>query len=90
MGRDWYLPAIDELNILLCNAEVQDLVNETLKNKGATPVLLNRESIPDIVFYWSSTEYNKHEARDIVQVVSIAQGHTYKLQTGAVRAIASF
>lgn len=90
MGRDWYLPAIEELNILLCNTEVQDMVNETLKNKGATPVSLNRESVPDIVFYWSSTEYNKYEARDIVQYLSITHGHTYKLQVGAVRAIARF
>lgn len=53
MGEDWYLPAIYELEALLCNADVRNAVNATLRKLGA-------ETLHDIgwaAWYWSSTEY---------------------------------
>ena len=35
-GRDWYLPAIEELELLLLIDEVYDAVEQTLTQKGAT------------------------------------------------------
>ena len=51
-GADWYLPAIDELKLLLTNDEVHGAVNLTLNQKRATPL----EDLGSFKNYWSSTE----------------------------------
>ena len=52
-GKDWYLPAIDELELFLLDSSVHEAVNRTLKEQGG-------DSLTDIgifEWYWSSTEY---------------------------------
>ena len=53
MGKDWYLPAIDELKLLLLNDSVHDAVNRTLEHRGAI-TLKNKGEWEGL--YWSSTE----------------------------------
>ena len=47
-GKDWYLPAINELKLLLLNSDVRNAVNNTLEQQGGT--FLPKYSC------WSSTE----------------------------------
>ncbi|MBQ8773071.1 MAG: DUF1566 domain-containing protein [Muribaculaceae bacterium] len=51
-GKDWYLPAVEELKLLLFYDSVHDAVNRTLESRGGTK-LLNKGEFGD---YWSSTE----------------------------------
>lgn len=55
MGKSWYLPAIEELELLLLNDSVRKAVNEMLKSQGAT--ILFDEGVWK--GYWSSTEADK-------------------------------
>ena len=89
-GDGWYLPAIDELKILLLNKKVHDAVNRTLKAKGATE-LYNRFAW---VNYWSSTEIYT-DKYDIYQAkyVDMANGDTDDANKEArfyVRAVSAF
>ncbi len=59
MGRDWYLPAIEELELLLLDDSVYDAVNKTLESRGAMK-LLSRQVAWDSPVYWSSTEQNNN------------------------------
>lgn len=52
MGKDWYLPAINELKLLLLNDNVRDAVNKTLNSRRKVTLPNRGES----VMYWSSTE----------------------------------
>lgn len=53
-GEEWYLPAIEELELFLLNYTVHSAVNNTLRTIGKT-VLSSKK---DVAFYWSSTENN--------------------------------
>ncbi len=55
LGESWYLPAIEELKLLLLNELVHDAVNKTLESRGAT-TLFNKGKF---AWYWSSTEYSE-------------------------------
>ncbi len=59
MGRDWYLPAIEELELLLLNDSVYNAVNKTLESRGAMK-LLSRQVAWDSPVYWSSTEQDNN------------------------------
>lgn len=52
LGNGWYLPAVEELKLLLLNDSVHDAVNRTLDANGGTK-LYNKG---DPKWYWSSTE----------------------------------
>ena len=52
MGKDWYLPAIEEIKLFLLNDNVHDAVNKTLKSRGKETLSNRGESVR----YWSSTE----------------------------------
>lgn len=69
-GVDWYLPAIDELKLLLLNDSVHDAVNITLAQKGGIKL---RNKVESAGWYWSSTEYDKSCAR----LVGLDGGGTY-------------
>ena len=84
-GVDWYLPAIDELKLLLLNDSVFDAVNITLAQKGGTK-LCNKKFGE---WYWSSTE------RDESGAWSVYMGNGYTLNNGKnygdyVRAVSAF
>ena len=86
LGDEWYLPAIDELRLLL-RKNVVELVNNTLaKYKNAT-IIFDEEALEE---YWSSTEstYEKCLAETIrtdrFQTTSIKSFDCY------VRAVATF
>ena len=57
-GKDWYLPAIDELWLLLLDRSVHDAVNRTLEEQGGQK--LSEWGEPHM--YWSSSENNKIRA----------------------------
>ena len=80
-GKDWYLPAINELKLLLFNSDVRDAVNNTLKQQGGT--LLPKFSC------WSSTEYNKFGAWDVNMYFSYTF-NTSKNYNYFVRAVSAF
>ena len=84
-GADWYLPAIDELELLLLNDNVHDAVNKTLAQKGETK--LYDKGV--IELYWSSTEYSVIGA----WLVYMYDGNTYRNSKSyyrSVRAVSAF
>ncbi|MBQ1214235.1 MAG: TIR domain-containing protein [Tidjanibacter sp.] len=84
-GADWYLPAIDELKLLLLNDSVHDAVNITLAQKGGTK-LYNKK---DLSWYWSSTERDESGA----WFVDMFDGYTKLISKGFpnfVRAVSAF
>ena len=84
-GADWYLPAIDELELLLLNDSVHDAVNKTLNQKCGTKLY---DKGKDWEFYWSSTEYNLASAWG----VDMRNGTLVRLKNDStyVRAVSAF
>lgn len=88
-GDGWYLPAIDELKLLLLDAEVHDAVNLTLESLGM-PMLLN---IGESGVYWSSTEYKQFQQDCGAWCVYMEDGmcsNNLKFFQSNVRAVATF
>ncbi len=84
MGRSWYLPAIEELILLLGNDSVYDAVNKTLEGRGAKKM--------DQLWYWSSTE-SAINAGFCAWYVSMGSGGTNygtKYNDCYVRAVSAF
>lgn len=52
LGNGWYLPASEELKLLLLNDKVHDAVNHTLEANGGKKLSIKK----DPRWYWSSTE----------------------------------
>ena len=80
-GKDWYLPAINELKLLLLNTDVRNAVNQTLEQQGGT--LLPKFSC------WSSTEDDEFCAWG----VGMLGGYTLSYDKGInyyVRAVSAF
>ena len=83
-GKDWYLPAINELKLLLLNTDVRNAVNQTLKQQGCILVDFGR-----FKYYWSSTEDNEFCA----WLVGMGYGYTdrsTKYDDDYVRAVSAF
>ena len=79
-GKDWYLPAIDELKLLLLDNSVRQAVNRTLKERGGN-------TLSD--WYWSSTEGNMIGA----WYVYMYDGYSdlnFKYRDYSVRAVSAF
>ena len=57
-GDGWYLPAIEELELLLLNDEVHDAVNNQIAREGKAKLFSKGEH----GYYWSSTEYKEWSA----------------------------
>ena len=79
-GKDWYLPAIDELKLLY---SVRDAINRTLKERGGNTLS---------GWYWSSTEYEKNKMFH-AQLVFMDDGSTGNLTKRGyyyVRAVSAF
>ena len=79
-GKDWYLPANDELKLLLHDNRVRQAVNRTLNERGGNTLY---------VYYWSSTEEDEFCARDVY----MGYGNTHtnpKDYDGYVRAVSAF
>ena len=57
-GDEWYMPAIEEVKLIVFNQAVRNAVNKTLKRLGATELYT-----PEIYhYYWSSTENTSYFA----------------------------
>ena len=88
-GQGWYLPAIEEIKLLLTNASVYDVVTRTLENKGATMF-----SEVGYERYWSSTEYERFEPEFYAWSIDIGYRHFYRSDKTHkftyVRAVAQF
>ena len=93
LGESWYLPAINELKLLLLNNSVHDAVNKTLEDKGGEK-LFNKEVDEDseeLPWYWSSTEDEDDEKS--AWLVDMLDGDTCNLSKffgNYVRAVAQF
>lgn len=87
LGDGWYLPAIEELNMLMSNVEIRDAVNSTLVAKGGTQLDSNG-------CYWSSMEENgKSFGVFCAWGFSLADDivfEGYKYYGNSVRAVATF
>lgn len=84
-GNEWYLPAIDELRILLLDDSVHNAVNRTLKQQDATKLFAEGEN----EWYWSSTEENEFCAWGVIMY----DGYTsfsLKKYNVYVRAVSAF
>lgn len=89
-GKDWYLPAIEELYVLLTNDAVHNSVNKTLKQKGAC-LLSNKGEYLEL--YWSSTEKENWEGMAYIidmEDASIASSSKNQDFLVHVRAVATF
>lgn len=84
-GKSWYLPDIDELELLLEKRSVHDAVNCALGGKNATK--LNEEG--DFATYWSSTERDEDVALHINMFIGGYSG-SHKFNESYVRAVAEF
>ncbi len=84
-GKDWYLPAINELELLLLNDSVHDAVNQTLESLDATK-LGNKKGD---YFYWSSTEDDKTKAWG-VDLYYVSTSDLNKHVPYYVRAVSAF
>ena len=84
-GKDWYLPAIDELKLLLLDSSVHEAVNRTLDEHGGQKLF----ELGEWAAYWSSTESSKFCAWD----VTMSYGPTYYTSKSSdlyVRAVSAF
>ena len=89
LGEGWYLPAIDELNLLLLDAEVRNAVNLALEGLGVA-MLLN---VGELGEYWSSTEYRTFQQAYGAWCVYMEEGlssNSLKFSRRYVRAVATF
>ena len=84
-GKDWYLPAINELKLLLLNSDVRNAVNQTLKQQGCTLLV----DFGWFKYYWSSTEDNEFCAW-VVDMYYGNTGDSNKLNHYYVRAVSAF
>lgn len=80
-GKDWYLPAYDELRVLLLDNLVRDAVSHTLGQQG--------DSTLSVGLYWSSTEFNKFSAWRLYMGVGVSHDLS-KFSVSHVRAVATF
>ncbi len=84
-GQDWYLPAFDELKLLLRDRSVHDAVNRTLDEHGGQKLF----ELGEWAAYWSSTESSEFCAC----VVGMNDGDTLdfnKYNNYYVRAVSAF
>ena len=91
LGVGWYLPAIEELKILVLNSKLHDIVNRTLEEKGGKKLYNKKEE----GWYWSSTECNKKFGNLEFCAWYINTENSYtdygsKYYNTAVRAVAKF
>jgi hypothetical protein len=87
-GKDWYLPAIDELKLLLLDSSVHQAVNSTLKEHRGDRLI----DIGEREWYLSSTEHVNNK-KYWVWVVSMSDDATYSGCKGNdyyVRAVSAF
>ncbi len=87
-GSGWYLPAINELEHLLLNVNVQNTVNRTLEQYGASMLF----KIGADARYWSSTEpflLKAYAARQVTMIDASTQSFN-KTWGEQVRAVAIF
>lgn len=84
-GKDWYLPAIDELELLLLNDSVRNVVNSTLAEYGADGLW------DENAWYWSSSEYvNEKTFARLVSMYSGSIRIGNKYSSNSVRAVSAF
>ena len=86
LGADWYLPAIDELKLLLLNDSVHDAVNKTLIEKEGIKLADKKDGS---MFYCSSTE-NGNACAWIVYMYNGYTNYNSKGNDYYVRAVSAF
>ena len=84
-GKDWYLPAINELWVELLDRSVHDAVNRTLHEHGGSALYSSGKS----ALYWSSTEDGGFTALYVSMNFDYAS-HNRKYNYFYVRAVSAF
>jgi hypothetical protein len=84
-GDGWYLPAIEELELLLLNDEVHDAVNNQIAREGKAKLFSKEE----YEIYWSSTEQREWYAW-LVRMNDGSAGSLYRVNYYYVRAVSAF
>ena len=88
LGEDWYLPALEELQLLLLDATVLKAVNCTLKLRGCNMCMVGPDGIG---VYWSSSEYQYDKSCACVVDLNAGGLQNYgKYRICKVRAVAQF
>ena len=85
-GKDWYLPAIDELKLLLRDRRVHDAVNRTLDEHGGQKLF----ELGEWAAYWSSTESSKFCAWFVGMLPGNTANNVKTNLTYYVRAVSAF
>jgi len=85
---DWYLPAIDELEILCSN---RFIINKALRQINGASQILRVDSANNEIIYWSSTELNEVFAWQFsLGYAAVTNSNEYKNALKYVRAIRKF
>ena len=85
-GQDWYLPAVDELKLLLRDRSVHDAVNRTLDEHGGQKLF----ELGEWAAYWSSTESSKFCAWIVGMLPGNTANNVKTNLTYYVRAVSAF
>ena len=95
LGPDWYLPAENELKLLLCNKDVYSRVNNSLREIGAPQLFIKP-------WFWQTAKHYCSSSEDIqgkivtaidgvrIKYVPEANWGGFKTEEFAVRAFAKF
>lgn len=87
LGNEWYLPAIDELRLLLLEDKIRNVINATLEQEGARKL----GDPTTIRWYWSSTEHGAHFAHFASMMFNEKMTESYcKNERYTIRPIARF
>ena len=84
-GKDWYLPSIEELELLFFGNEVRYEVGRTLRKVGGDLLC----GVGEMAWYWSSTEVDELCALHIYMLDKGSYSHS-KVRNYFVRAVARF
>ena len=89
LGKDWYLPAIDELEKFSLNDEIRNIINRTLVEKGGE-IILHENTDGGMHPYWSSTEKNLNTVWCVSVIDNEVIGISKSVNFGYARAVSIF
>lgn len=88
LGKDWYLPAIEELALFGLNDEIRNVINQTIVDKGGN--VIQDEDDGWLHPYWSSTEKNINTVWGISVIVNDVLYASKSVNYAYVRAVSAF
>ena len=88
LGKDWYLPAIEELALFGLNDEIRNVINQTLVDKGGN--VIQDEDDGWFHPYWSSTERDLNTVWCVSVIDNKVIGISKCVNFGYARAVSIF